>query len=189
MKIWLKRCRWIWTKDWQVPRSRSSGTSLPLLGPKRQGKNFLEPSEHQKHGGGGGGRPSRGKPQSWRDTATAKLCTEAGREWAFPGGSVGKDPLEKEMATHSQYSCLGNPMDRIMHTLCSLSTLPFPANANPWLNPDRNWDAKEACRSSPKVAKEASFWSIGQITGDWIQTQEESELGSSRIPAFHVSIF
>ena len=47
----------------------------------------------------------------------------------FPGGSVVKnphlpmqatqvrslgqeDPLEKEMATHSQYSCMGNPMDR-----------------------------------------------------------------------------
>ena len=23
-----------------------------------------------------------------------------------------EDPLEKEMATHSQYSCLGNPTDR-----------------------------------------------------------------------------
>ena len=23
-----------------------------------------------------------------------------------------EDPLEKEMATHSSYSCLGNPMDR-----------------------------------------------------------------------------
>ena len=23
-----------------------------------------------------------------------------------------EDPLEKEMATHSNYSCLGNPMDR-----------------------------------------------------------------------------
>ena len=23
-----------------------------------------------------------------------------------------KDPLEKELATHSNYSCLGNPMDR-----------------------------------------------------------------------------
>ena len=23
-----------------------------------------------------------------------------------------EDPLEEEMATHSQYSCLGNPMDR-----------------------------------------------------------------------------
>ena len=23
-----------------------------------------------------------------------------------------EDPLEKEMATHSQYSCMGNPMDR-----------------------------------------------------------------------------
>ena len=23
-----------------------------------------------------------------------------------------KDPLEKEMVTHFQYSCLGNPMDR-----------------------------------------------------------------------------
>ena len=46
----------------------------------------------------------------------------------FPGGSVGKEsacsagdpvrsvgregPLEKEMATPPQYSCLGNPMDR-----------------------------------------------------------------------------
>jgi len=46
----------------------------------------------------------------------------------FPGGSVvknppamqemwvqslgGKDPLEKEMATHSSISCLENPMDR-----------------------------------------------------------------------------
>ena len=46
----------------------------------------------------------------------------------FPGGSEGKasaclqetrvqpldweDPLEKEMATHSSISCLGNPMDR-----------------------------------------------------------------------------
>ena len=25
---------------------------------------------------------------------------------------VQKDPLEKDMATHSQYSCLGNPTDR-----------------------------------------------------------------------------
>ena len=24
----------------------------------------------------------------------------------------GEDPLEEEMATHGQYSCLGNPMDR-----------------------------------------------------------------------------
>ena len=24
----------------------------------------------------------------------------------------GEDPLEKEMATHSSYSCLENPMDR-----------------------------------------------------------------------------
>ena len=23
-----------------------------------------------------------------------------------------EDPLEREIATHSQYSCLGNPMDR-----------------------------------------------------------------------------
>ena len=23
-----------------------------------------------------------------------------------------EDPLEEDMATHSQYSCLGNPMDR-----------------------------------------------------------------------------
>ena len=47
----------------------------------------------------------------------------------YPGGSVVKnpslpkqemwvqflgreDPLEKEMATHSSYSCLGNPLDR-----------------------------------------------------------------------------
>ena len=51
------------------------------------------------------------------------------KDWGFSGGSVGKepacqcrrwrvpslgqeDPLEKEMATHYQYSCLGNPMDR-----------------------------------------------------------------------------
>ena len=28
-------------------------------------------------------------------------------------GSLGReDPPKKEMATHSQYSCLGNPMDR-----------------------------------------------------------------------------
>ena len=51
------------------------------------------------------------------------------KDWGFSGGPVGKepacqcrrwrvpslgqeDPLEKEMATHYQYSCLGNPMDR-----------------------------------------------------------------------------
>jgi len=29
------------------------------------------------------------------------------------GLSLGReDPLEEEMATHSKYSCLGNPMDR-----------------------------------------------------------------------------
>ena len=48
-------------------------------------------------------------------------------KWGFPGGSDGKesacnagdlrltmgqeDPLEKELATHSQDSCLENPMD------------------------------------------------------------------------------
>ena len=74
--------------------------------------------------GWGRGAPSRRKPQSWRDTALLKLCTEVGRDWAFPSGSIGKestynagdlsalqeiqvrslswkDPLEKEKATHS----------------------------------------------------------------------------------------
>ena len=32
------------------------------------------------------------------------------KTWVRPLG--GEDPLEEEMAAHSSYSCLGNPMDR-----------------------------------------------------------------------------
>ena len=56
-----------------------------------------------------------------------------------------KDPLEKEMATHTQYSCLGNPMDRgawqatihwVTKVRCHLATKPPPL---PKLRPYSSW--------------------------------------------------
>ena len=41
------------------------------------------------------------------------LCGSDAKESAYNAGDPGqRDPLDKEMATHSSISCLGNPMDR-----------------------------------------------------------------------------
>ena len=75
-----------------------------------------------------------GKSDVTLDFASGRQQQEAGSIWTvfsactsapkgFSDGATGKessgqcrrhglDPLEKGMATHSSYSCLGNPMDR-----------------------------------------------------------------------------
>ena len=82
-------------------------------------------------------KPSKAKPQIKEDYYPKKKIiikkiyyfnNPSNSHLGFPGGSVVKnppaiqetwvrslgqeDPLEKEVATHSQFSCLGNSMDR-----------------------------------------------------------------------------